>query len=408
MELKTRYQYTYFIYPYIIEQKNISKYFLRLLKDKNCNLRLFEGQKDFDIYSYFLPKIREYMFWSFDLDKEKRKAFLEEDNKLKALILSKKPCTIFEYFLGKDIQGKVGEKNGIFFNIQKIELICFNTGVCFLVFKTNIENSNQMADVLNFNYKFRDINSEFSMLKEFENINIGTDKFKDVQELKNLIKQITGPNSSAKALNLDTNRFLTYSYACIDSNYWNEQNDIEKIEHEFFKYSNVLPENYNSNIDRKTVSNNFNILSKNKYARCGFTKVGTGLLASSADSTNYTTLPYAYENEYFYTYIFNLYKKIYLRKINSELKNKNNNATKKFVEFTQEVWIQEITNDTDGNLMNNQWENVLELEKNYREIKTKYDLMYKELNISKNSKINKMIFIILVAIIIFNIINLFK
>ena len=39
----------------------------------------------------------------------------------------------------KDIQGKTAERNGIFFKIPKVEIICFNTGICFLCIKTNIE-----------------------------------------------------------------------------------------------------------------------------------------------------------------------------------------------------------------------------------------------------------------------------
>ena len=45
------------------------------------------------------------------------------------------------------------------------------------------------------------------------------------------------------------------------------------------------------------------------------------LFSSSSDMNNYTILPEEYENQYFYTYIFNLYKKIYLRKIELELKD---------------------------------------------------------------------------------------
>lgn len=36
MELKTKYQYTYFIYPYVIKENKFTKYLLKLLKDKNC------------------------------------------------------------------------------------------------------------------------------------------------------------------------------------------------------------------------------------------------------------------------------------------------------------------------------------------------------------------------------------
>lgn len=77
MELKTRYQYSYFVYPYVVEKQKLNKYLYALLKDKHCRVKLFEKEKDFNIYSYFLPKVRDYMFWSFNLEKAKRRDFLD-------------------------------------------------------------------------------------------------------------------------------------------------------------------------------------------------------------------------------------------------------------------------------------------------------------------------------------------
>lgn len=45
MELKTKYQYTYFIYPYLIEEKNYQKYLYKLLKNEQCRLKLFDNKK---------------------------------------------------------------------------------------------------------------------------------------------------------------------------------------------------------------------------------------------------------------------------------------------------------------------------------------------------------------------------
>ena len=79
-------------------------------------------------------------------------------------------CNIFKYNFKTKVQGKVDDNEGIFFNIDKIEIICFDTGVCFLSIKTDIENSEKFSDLLNFNYRFKDINSNFSRLKDFTNI----------------------------------------------------------------------------------------------------------------------------------------------------------------------------------------------------------------------------------------------
>ena len=79
------------------------------------------------------------MFNSFNLSRTRLAKLDELPLETKAAILAKDPCTIFEYNIKKDIQGKTEERNGIFFKIPKMEIICFNTGICFLCIKTNIE-----------------------------------------------------------------------------------------------------------------------------------------------------------------------------------------------------------------------------------------------------------------------------
>ena len=139
MELKTNYQYTYFVHPFILKDGKYQKYLLKMLKDKNCKLKIFQKEKDLRLYKYFLPKIREFLFSSFSFSNNKLKKLEELPVETQAALLSKYSCNIFEYTLKKDIQGKVEDKKGIFFNIQKIEIICFSTGICFLCMKTNVE-----------------------------------------------------------------------------------------------------------------------------------------------------------------------------------------------------------------------------------------------------------------------------
>ena len=134
MDFKMKYQYTYFIYPYIIGEKQYQKYLYRLLKKQKCKLKLFDRKKDVGIDTYFLPELKEKMFWSLDFKKSAMKQYETMDKRMQATMLSKQACNMFEYELEKDIPGKIGEKNGIFFDITKVEIICFNTGVCFLLF----------------------------------------------------------------------------------------------------------------------------------------------------------------------------------------------------------------------------------------------------------------------------------
>ena len=311
MELKTKYQYTYFIYTYVIKENKYTKYLIKLLKDENCKLRIFRKEKDLSLYSYFSHRARNYMFSSFNLSKTKLAKLDELPLDTKAAILAKSPCTMFEYTIKKDIQGTISEKNGIFFKIPKIEIICFNTGICFLCIKTNIEESNKFSDVLNFNYKFRDINQEFGNMNNYDNIRVQTDCFADVKYFKEFIESLTGPTTESMKLDIDTERFLTFSYVCVDQENWNNTNEFDQIRGSYIKYLNILPSDNSVNYSKEDMK----IISKWKYAKLGVTKQGVTLFSSSYDMNNYTIFPQQFEEQYLYTYILAMYTKIYLTKI---------------------------------------------------------------------------------------------
>ncbi|MCI8411906.1 MAG: hypothetical protein HFJ40_05700 [Clostridia bacterium] len=403
MELKTNYQYTYFIHPFVIKEGKYQKYILKMLKDKNCKLKIFQREKDIRMYKYFLPKTREFLFSSFSLGNSKIKRLEELPLETRAALLNKYPCNIFEYTLDKDIQGKVDDKKGIFFTIRKIDIICFNTGICFLAIKTNIEDYSNFSNILNFNYKFRDINHEDAILDTYDNIRLQTDSFSDVETFKEFIRNITGSNIEAMKLDIDTERFLTYSYICIDQESWNSTTSFDNIKHIFMKYANILPTDSNIKLEESKITT----FSKWKYAKLGITKLGMTLFSSSSDMNNYTILPDEYENQYLYTYILNLYKKIYLKKLEADFKNlkKVKETRKRFIEFTKNLWIQEISEDETGTMLNRKITKVLDLEKLYSEVKNRYDILYKELNIEKNKKSTIIIALILVISLIFNILN---
>lgn len=403
MELKTNYSYSYFIYPYIIKENKYKKYILKLVNDKKCNIKFFNIQKDVEIYNFFLPKIKEYMFSTFAIMGRDLRNFNMLNPKLQANILASYPCVMFEYDLGKDIQAKAGEEDGIFFKIQKIELICFKTGICFLCIKTNVEESDNFSDILNFNYKFRDINNNLKQ-KKYENIKIQTDTFQDIKNINEIIKNITCSNINATGkINLDTNRFFTYSYACIDQEYWKEENDFEKLKKEFFKYANVLTSEFNSSFENE----NLRIASLGKYIKIGINNLACNLLTSIVNAVNYTMLPYKHENQYFYTYILALYKKIYLKKILNDFRKNSTivKAQKEFIDFTNNIWIHEITNNDNGKIINENLSYAFELENLYEKTKREYDIAYKELNINTNIKTNNVILILLVISIITNILT---
>lgn len=409
MELMTKYQYTYFIYPYVIEEKDYNKYLQSLLRNKKCKVRFFDKQRDIHLYTYFLPKVREYMFWSFGLSRVGIRDFNKLDTTVKSTLLAEHECNIFSYDLPENLQGKVETNNGIFFEISEIKIICFKTGVCFIVFKTNLENSESFSDMLNFNYKFREINSVAYHLKEYENIKIQSNSFKDVKDIATVIREIKGKNDIAKNMNIGTEKFFVYSYACLDQKDWNENTENEELNNLFEKYRSVLPANsqmiddeYAADTKRKEKKS----IYKNQYIRYGFTATSTVLFTSNINTTNFTVVPQKYESEYLYTYILVLYKKILLNKLNYEFGKQFKEAENEFLDFTKKLWIQDITNEEFGKRMENNWMENLEVEETFTKLKNEYDIVYKKHNVEELSKNNKITRVIIAVILIINIITI--
>lgn len=404
MELKTRYQYTYFIHTFLINQNRYNKYIAKLMKDNRFNLRIFRKENDLELYSYFLPRMRSFLFKTFEFNREKINKIEALPFETQCAILSEYPSLTFEYDLKKDLQGKTVDENSIFFKIQKVGIVCFNTGICFLYFKTNIEESEKFSDILNFNYKFRDINQECNNLKNYDNIRLQANYFEDIKQIKDFITDITGPNFDAMKINLNVERFYTYSYECIDQSAWNQNTDFESINNDFLRYIKILPNDKGMHVDE---NDSVKIISKDKFSKIGLSKLGVNLFSSDVDINNYTILPQEYENQYFYTYILALYLKVYLKKIDYDFKTGKNveKARKNFIDFTKKLWIQEITSEDFGSLLYQDMREVLELEESYNKIKNKYDLLYRELKIEKTERMSIIIACILVVTLVFNILN---
>lgn len=402
MELKTNYQYTYFLHPFVIKEGKYQKYILKMLRDKDFKLKTFQKEKDFKMYQYFLPKTRDFLFSSFSFGSSKLKKLEDLPDETRAALLSKYPCNIFEYRIKKDIQGKVQDSKGIFFTISKIEIVCFETGICFLVMKTNVEDDISFSNILNFNCKFRDINGE-ATLDAYDNIRLQTNSFSSTETFREFIRKVTGSNLGAAKLDIDTERFLTYSYICIDQEAWSSTADFEKIAHHYIRFANVLPADNSRKLEEEKITT----ISSWKYAKLALSKLGVMLFSSSEDMNNYTILPDEFENQFLYTYIINLYKKIYLKKIELKLKDPKQlkKARKEFIDFTKNLWIREITDDETGTMLNHRISDTLELETLYSQVKNKYDILYKDLNIEKNRTSTIVIGLVLAASLIFNILN---
>ena len=79
-----------------------------------------------------------------------------------------------------------------------------------------------------------------------------------------------------------------------------------------------------------------------------------------------------------------------------------------FINFTQKIWIEEVTNEQNGSMLDAEWKQTLDLNTLYAQIKEKYDILYKNTNIEKTEKTNRAIVAILVLLVILNIIIVIK
>ena len=119
---------------------------------------------------------------------------------------------------------------------------------------------------------------------------------------------------------------------------------------------------------------------------------------------NYTKLPYEYETVTYFTYVLRLYQKIFLMQINTEFKSYDKIVyiRKRFIDFTKNMWAKEITNDDTGSLYYRILEDVFELEEQYEQIRKKYEIIYKDLDIEKNNRNYSIMVMLLIVSLILN------
>lgn len=124
--------------PIHIAEKRMSEFYEFLLKS-SYNVKIWSKQKNKDIYKFFLPAIREYMFWTLNLGKENKFGSMTEE--MQAAVCNNYKSTTFE-------------KEGCF-------VVCFYTGIAFVVY----EKDESIQDIISYEEQI-----------DLEEININRDK----------------------------------------------------------------------------------------------------------------------------------------------------------------------------------------------------------------------------------------
>ena len=398
MEQKIKYQYTYFIYPFIISSK-YDKYLLQLLYDKKCKVEFFEKEKDANMYTYFLPNVRKFLFKSFDYKKEDVRKFNQLDYEKKLKILLKQDAVFFKYDI-EDTQAKIEKESGIFFNVSNIEIICFKNKVAFLLIKTHLSEGSTISDLCNFVYKFRDVSLSINNMKNFDNIKLQSENFSKVTKITDIIKKLSGRSDNIKELNIENERLYSYTYLCLDKEDWNK--DLTK---EFYKLTHVKEASYV--VDLKESKKDYNIEDA-KFTKFGISKTNTIVLTANSKTENYTKLAKRVEEEYLYHYIYEFYKKICLKKIAYNFKKEINfdNTIKDYLYYTKEHLTEEVTNAKIGSMLENKWEEAFNIKTSLEKANLLYDIMRKTKKENINKNIGNIIYILTFIMIVLSIINI--
>lgn len=388
---KIKYQYSYFILPYIVNENKYSKYIGKLLKDNRITLKKYDKIKDLEVFSFFDEDFLEYLKYADGIsDRDLREG---KKDGFQSLIkqLAEEDMTVFEVDLSHNTQGKLGDESGIFFRIEKTNIVTTKTGVSFLIFKTVID-SDSFADVLNFNYRFRDLSTDILEFKKYENIKIQSDTFKEASDLKKVIEELTGLNLEELIKTTGIDKFYTFSYLCVDNLMWNEQTDFKEIQTAFNKYGEVLPAEFNSEFSDK--NNAMAVIEDLKYSKIAITNLSSNLFSSGLEIHNFTKIPIEYETTYLYLYLYTIFQKIFLEKIGREIfeTKRYRKAIRDLKYFTANFWGDNITARDKGIVYFNKLKLVFDLNNKYNEIQNKVDIVYKESRIEKYYKYSKGIY----------------
>ena len=112
-----------------------------------------------------------------------------------------------------------------------------------------------------------------------------------------------------------------------------------------------------------------------------------------------------------YTYILTLYQKIFLDMIDKELISENigkqNIGRAKFNDFITNMWYNEITLSEKGSIYYDYLKRVMELDKTFKEINTKYKLTFRYNMVERSNTIYKFFGLIGIISIGINIYNYF-
>ncbi|MBC8060897.1 MAG: hypothetical protein H7Y18_09545 [Clostridiaceae bacterium] len=402
MNLKTTYHYSYFVYPFLISNGRYKEFLGKfLLDEKKWALSIMNETDDIDTHSYFLPYVKKFLFPTLYWSSDYRQQFDDMSYNKKLEKISKLTSIKFQYNIDESKENNYKfSKLDINFKILKIELVCFEPGICFLIFKTELDKADFIYsnDILDFNYKFRTINPRYLKKKKSQGIFLMNEEFNDVEDLSSFIDHLLYGYEDVEKENIYFDRLFTYSYMCLDKDEWNEEKSLKDIINEFYKYQYVLPGKFDATFDADFKGIKENIYTRWKYSIYGFSRESGVVFASQKELFNRNKLPIYYETMYFYIFLLAFYQRIALILFSQELmssgRNKMGNLKQRFTRFTHFSWFSQITNSEQGMDIWKKWQKSFDLISLFDEVQKEYSEYYDYTVARGQEKINMLLIVI--------------
>lgn len=408
MSLKAKYQYTHFIYPFVVESKNYVSFMNSLFsKEKDWNFIVREHKSDEEFYNFFLPYMRKFIFPTLFWSQEQKKHFKSMLPYRKSMIASKLTCSRFEYNLSNIKTGTVNGRryDEINFDISKIDLICFEPGICFLDIKTQIEEEEDLIDfnkILDFNHHFRNLTPHATTKYDKASMIKG----KNIDKLENISKFIQSVVGGFETDNFEKtfyDKMFTYSYVCMDN--WKTPKDFEKMENDFFKFQYVIDSKSSAVFNKKYGDLEKNMYSRWQYSMFGFSRESGVVLVSDEEKYDITRMPYNFEKTYLYMMLLAFYQRMSLINFSQELlkadKTRAKTLKKKFTKFTNLSWFSQITNSEHGMDIWKKWQEAFELPNLFDEVRKEYIEYYDFVVATGQERINILLILLYTVSVIF-------
>jgi hypothetical protein len=409
MSLSAKYQYTHFIYPFLIEKSKYTGFINNLLDhEKDWKLKIHNQKEDEETYNFFLPYMRKFLFPTLFWNNEFIKKYKSLGNSSKASVLRKASCIMFDFNLDNIKVGTVSKRRYdiIDFNIISIRVICFEPGVCFLDIKTEVEDDSENIDfdkILDFNNMFREITPKNTNKSK---LNIKAKGIDNIHDITIFIKSIISGFENNDINKIYYDKMFTYSYVCVGRENWNESTNFDSLKNDFYKFQYVVDSKSSAIFNNDCTKLDENTYSRWKYSMFGFSRESGVVLVSEEERYNITKMPHNFEKDYLYMLLLAFYQRMSLINFLQDLLKKDKTMIPKLnyelTKFTHFSWFSQITNSEHGMDIWKRWQSAFELSELYDEVHKEYVEYYNTVVTSGQSKINIILIIMYTVSVIFS------